>query len=435
MATLDRNAATERTAADMRAVFAGRRRGPLAALPFAGPAIVASVAYMDPGNFATNIRAGAQFGYALLWVVLMANGIAMLFQSLSAKLGIVTGSNLAELCRVHFPRPVVFGMWVASELAAMATELAEFLGGAIALSLLFGLPTFAGMFVMALATYGILLADRNGFRPMEIAVGAFVGVTGLCYLAELFIAPVDWAEVGRHIVVPEWPRGEALTVSVGIVGATIMPHALYLHSGLTQRRASGLDHAQRRMMVRFSNREVLVALSAAGAINMAMIVMASAAFHAGHRDVAQIESAYRMLTPLLGQAAAACFLVSLMSAGISSSVVGTMAGQMIMQGFVGFRIPVWLRRLVTMAPAFVVVGMGVDSMQALVISQVVLSVVLPVPMLALVYFCGRRDVMGAFASGPIARRAALGATAVVVGLNAVLLAQPIGAMVSRLGGN
>ncbi|WP_396332571.1 Nramp family divalent metal transporter [Burkholderia anthina] len=435
MATCDRNALTERTATGMRDVFAGRRHGLRAALLFAGPAIIASVAYMDPGNFATNIRAGAQFGYSLLWVVLLANVIAMLFQALSAKLGIVTGRNLAELCRAHFPRRVVVAMWIVSELAAMATELAEFLGGAIALSLLFKLPTLPGMFVMALVTYGILLADRKGFRPMEIAVGVLVGVIGLCYLAEMFIAPVAWAEVGLHAVVPEWPRGEALTVSVGIVGATIMPHALYLHSGLTQRRVSGLDVEQRRMMLRFSNREVIVALSVAGAVNMAMVVMASAAFHAGYRDVAEIETAYRTLTPLLGAAAAVFFLVSLMSSGISSSVVGTMAGQMIMQGFVGFRIPVWVRRLVTMVPAFIVVGLGVDSMQALVISQVVLSFVLPVPMLALVYFTSRRDVMGEFASTRTTRRAAIGATVVIGALNVVLLVQSIGAMVPHLSGN
>ncbi|MBF5009038.1 Nramp family divalent metal transporter [Burkholderia pseudomultivorans] len=432
MATLDRNALTERTATGMRDVFAGRSRGPGAAFLFAGPAIIASVAYMDPGNFATNIRAGAQFGYALLWVVLLANVIAMLFQALSAKLGIATGRNLAELCRAYFPRPVVVGMWIVSEFAAMATELAEFLGGAIALSLLFDLPTLAGMGVMAVATYGILLADRNGFRPMEIAVGVLVGVIGLCYLAEMFIAPVAWAEVGRHAVVPAWPRGEALTIAVGIVGATIMPHALYLHSGLTQRRVAGLDAAQRRLMVRFSNCEVVVALSVAGLVNMAMVVMASAAFHAGYRDVAEIGTAYRTLTPLLGTAAAAFFLVSLMSSGLSSSVVGTMAGQMIMQGFVGFRIPVWLRRLVTMVPAFVVVALGVDSTQALVISQVVLSFVLPVPMLALVYFTGRRDIMGAFANGRATHWAAIGATVVICVLNVVLLAQPVCALVPHV---
>ncbi|RKU05006.1 divalent metal cation transporter [Burkholderia sp. Nafp2/4-1b] len=433
MATLDRNALTERTATGMRDVFAGRRRGAGAALLFAGPAIIASVAYMDPGNFATNIRAGAQFGYALLWVVLLANVIAMLFQALSAKLAIATGRNLAELCRAHFPPRVVVGMWVVSELAAMATELAEFLGGAIALSLLFDLPTLAGMAVMAILTYGILLADRSGFRPMELVIGVLVGVIGLCYLAELFIAPVAWAEVGLHAVVPEWPRGEALTIAVGIVGATIMPHALYLHSGLMQRRVAGLDAAQRRMMVRFSNREVIVALSIAGAVNMAMVVMASAAFHAGYRDVAEIGTAYRTLTPLLGAAAAVFFLVSLMSSGISSSVVGTMAGQMIMEGFVGFRIPVWLRRLVTMVPAFVVVGLGVDSTEALVISQVVLSFVLPVPMLALAYFTGCRDIMGAFANGRATHWAAIGAMVVICALNVVLLVQPIGALASHFG--
>jgi manganese transport protein len=428
MAILGRSALTERAETGMRDVFAGRRRGAGAMLLFAGPAVVASVAYMDPGNFATNIRAGARFGYSLLWIVLLANVIAMLFQSLSAKLGIATGRNLAELCGEHFPRPVAIAMWIVSELAAMATDLAEFLGGAIALALLFHLPLMAGMFVVALVTFGILLIDRNGFRPMEMVVGALVSVIGLCYLAEMFIAPIAWADVGLHLAMPTLPRGEALTVAVGIVGATVMPHALYLHSGLTQRRAPGLDPQQRRMMVRFSNREVIVALSAAGAVNMAMVIMASAAFHAGYGDVAEIETAYHTLTPLLGATAAVFFLISLMASGISSSVVGTMAGQMIMQGFVGFRIPVWLRRVVTMAPAFVVVALGADTTQALLLSQVVLSFVLPVPMVALVYFTGRRDIMGEFANGRAIHWAAIGATIVIGALNVVLIALAIGDM-------
>ncbi|MBJ9654131.1 Nramp family divalent metal transporter [Burkholderia multivorans] len=417
MSTVGRNPLTERTASGIRDVFAGRRRGPGTLFLFAGPAVIASVAYMDPGNFATNIRAGAQFGYALLWVVLLANVIAMLFQSLSAKLGIVTGRNLAELCAEHFPRPIVYAMWIVSELAAMATDLAEFLGGAIALALLFELPLIVGMFVVAIVTYAILLFDRNGFRPMEIMVGALVSLIGLCYLAKMFIAPVDWAQVAMHAVVPQMPRGDALLVSVGIVGATVMPHALYLHSGLTQRRVPGLDAAQRRLLVRYSNLEVIVALSVAGAINMAMVIMASAAFHAGFSDVAEIETAYHTLTPLLGTTAAAFFLVSLMSSGISSSAVGTLAGQMIMQGFVGFRMPVWLRRLVTMVPAFIVVGVGVDATQALLISQVVLSFVLPVPMAALVYFTARRDIMGEFVTRPAMRWTAIAAAVVIAVLN------------------
>lgn len=418
-----RQTLTGRTTASIHDVFAGRRQGLRTALLFAGPAVIASIAYMDPGNFATNIQAGAQFGYSLLWVVVVANVIAMLFQALSAKLGIVTGRNLAELCRERLPGPIVYAMWGVSEVAAMATDLAEFLGGALALSLLFKLPLLVGMAGTAVVTYGILLIEKNGFRPMEIVIGALVSVIGLCYLAEMFIAPVAWGQAWQHAVVPTMPGGEALVISVGIVGATVMPHAIYLHSGLTQGRSPARNARERRLLLRYSNREVVVALSIAGLINVAMVVMASAAFHGSHSDVAQIETAYRMLTPLLGAGAAVFFLISLMSSGISSSVVGTMAGQLIMQGFVGLRIPVWIRRLVTMAPAFVVVALGVNPTRALVISQVVLSFALPIPMVALVLFTSRREVMGEFVNSRVTHAAAIGATVVILALNAVLLLQ------------
>ena len=264
--------------------------------------MIASIAYMDPGNFATNIQAGAKYGYALLWVVLMANVIAMLFQALSAKLGIVTGRNLAEMCREHFPQPVVYALWIVSEVAAMATDLAEFLGGAIGLSLLLHIPLVAGMGVTAVLTYGILMFEGRGFRPIEIIIGALVAAIALCYLAEMFIAPVDWGAAGFGSVVPQLPDAGALTIAVGIVGATIMPHAIFLHSGLTQNRAPARDDGERRQLLRFSNIEVLIALAVAGLVNMAMVVMAASAFHEGHSDVAEIETAYSTLTPLLGAA-------------------------------------------------------------------------------------------------------------------------------------
>jgi manganese transport protein len=380
---------------------------------------------MDPGNFATNIQAGAKYGYGLLWVVLLANLIAMLFQGLSAKLGIVTGRNLAELCRDHFPRPVVWAMWVVSEIAAMATDLAEFLGGAIGLALLFHLPLLAGMVVTAIVTYGLLMCEAYGFRPLELIIGAIVGVIGLCYLIEMFIAPVDWASAAFHAVTPQLADAGALFLAVGIIGATVMPHAIYLHSGLTQARVPVNDDSDRRKVLRFSNREVVVALTIAGLINIAMVMMASGAFHAGHPDVAQIETAYHTLTPLLGAGAAGVFLLSLIASGVSSSTVGTMAGQMIMQGFVGWRIPIWLRRLVTMLPAFVVVALGVNATNALVVSQVILSIALPLPMIALLIFTGRRDIMGAFVNSRLTRVVALCGTAVVLILNVVLIAQTV----------
>ncbi|HVV93456.1 MAG TPA: Nramp family divalent metal transporter [Hyphomicrobiales bacterium] len=424
---------TTRTVERAREVLAGRRRGGLSFLLFAGPAVIASIAYIDPGNFATNIQAGARYGYELLWVVVAANLIAMLFQALSAKLGIVTGKNLAELCRERLPRPVALAMWGVSEVAAMATDLAEFLGGAIGLALLLHLPLIAGMAITAVVTYAILIVERRGFRPMELIIAAFAALIGLCYLAEMFVAPVDWAAAGLHLFVPALPDRTALLIAVGIVGATVMPHAVYLHSGLSQGRLPARDLRERRALLRFSNREVVVALALAGLVNLAMVMMASAAFHLGHSDVAEIETAYHTLTPLLGAGAAAIFLVSLIASGIASSVVGTMAGQMIMQGFAGFSIPVWLRRLITMAPAFVVVGLGIDATRALVLSQVVLSFALPLPMVALVAFTRRRDLMGDFANGALTDAAAIAAAALVVVLNLVLLAATVGLPLPGLG--
>ncbi len=423
---------SDRTTGAIRDVLAGRRGGIRSAALFAGPAVVASIAYIDPGNFATNIQAGSRFGYTLLWVVVMANLIAMLFQALSAKLGIVTGRNLAELCRDRFPLPVRLAMWGVSEVAAMATDLAEFLGGAIGLSLLFGLPLIAGMAITAVTTYAILVAGGRGYRPMELLIGGLVAVIGLCYLAEMLIAPVAWGQAGWGAITPSMPNAAALTISVAIIGATVMPHALYLHSGLTQDRVPGASVADRRLLLRYSNRECIAALAVAGAVNMAMVMMAAAAFHEGHADVAEIETAYRTLTPLLGAAAAGVFLVSLMASGISSSVVGTMAGQMIMQGFVGFRIPVWVRRLVTMVPAFVIVALGVNATEALVVSQVVLSFALPIPMVALVLFTRRPDLMGEFANRRLTDLAAIGCAVVVLGLNAVLVMQTLGVDVPGL---
>ena len=415
-----------RTQAAFAEVLAGKGRRGRGAFLFAGPAVVASVAYMDPGNYATNIQAGAGYGYGLLWVVLVANLIAMLFQALSARLGIVTGRNLAELCREHFPAPVVWAMWVVSEIAAMATDLAEFLGGAIGLALLFGMPLMAGMVVTAIVTYGILLFEARGFRTMELIIGTLVAIIGLSYVIEIFIAPIAWGDAAYGVVTPQLDDITAVTIAVGIIGATVMPHAIYLHSGLMQGRVVIPDQAARRKVVRFSNIEVVVALSIAGMVNMTMVMMAASAFHAGHSEVAEIETAYHLLTPLLGSAAASVFLVSLIASGVSSSVVGTMAGQMIMQGFTTWRLPVWFRRLITMIPAFVVVALGVNATNALVMSQVVLSIALPVPMVALILFAGRRDIMGEFATGPLLRILAILGAAIVLLLNFVLLAQVFG---------
>jgi len=417
---------TEQTCSTIHATLTGARRGPLAMLAFVGPAVVASIAYMDPGNFATNIQAGASYGYTLLWVVVVANLVAMLFQSLSAKLGLVTGRNLAELCRDRMPRRYVIAMWIMSELAAMATDLAEFTGGSIGVSLLLHLPMMPSMLITAAVTYSLLQFEKRGFRPLELAIAALIVVIGLSYLAELLLAPVQWGAVAVHALTPTIPDGNALTISVGIVGATVMPHVLFLHSGLTQNRVVARNDRERAKLLKFSNIEVVVALGVAGLVNLAMVIMASSAFHLGHPEIASIETAWQTLTPLLGGAAAGLFLAALIASGISSSVVGTMAGQMIMQGFVGFHIPVWVRRLVTMAPAFVVVALGVDATRALVLSQVALSIALPLPMIALVWFTSRSDLMGRYRNKCVTTVAAVIGTVVVLGLNVVLLLQVAG---------
>ena len=415
-----------RTALAGQAALNGGRRGLHGLLPFIGPAAVASVAYMDPGNFATNIQAGAGYGYMLLWVVLLANVIAMLFQALSARLGIVTGHSLATLCRLHFPRPLVIAMWLASEGTAMATDLAESIGAAIGISVLFHLPLLAGLLITFAITWGLLTFQSRGFRPIELIITAFVGIISLAYLIELFIAPPDWGQFAFHSVVPQLAGAGSVTLAVGIVGATVMPHAIYLHSAMMTNRVDVSSDGQRRRLIGYSNLEVLIALSLAGLVNMAMVAMAATMFHQGHSDVGEIETAYHTLLPLMGVVAAGAFMTSLLASGLSSSVVGTMAGQVIMQDFVGFRIPMWVRRAVTMFPAVVVVAIGVNATDALVISQVVLSLLLPIPMVALLVLVRRPGVMARFAIGRGLQVLAVAATVVVLVLNAILLLQSFG---------
>ena len=424
---------TERTVAAGRETLAGRRRGVRGFLPFAGPAIIASVAYMDPGNFATNIQAGAKYNYSLLWVVVVANLVAMLFQALSAKLGIVTDTSLAQACRDRFPRKLVWAMWGVSEIAAMATDLAEFIGGALGLSLLTGFALFPCLLATGVVIYALLSLDKHGFRPLELVIGGFVAAIGLAYLAEMVVAPPDWGGFLTGATTPLLPEADAIVLAVGIVGATVMPHALYLHSNLTRNRMPAASPEERRAVLRFSNIEVVAALGLAGLVNMAMVAMAAAAFHQGHADVAEIQAAYHTLVPLLGGGAALVFALSLVASGFSSSMVGTMAGQLIMQDFVHFHIPVWLRRAVTMAPAFVLVALGANVTQSLVWSQVVLSLALPVPMLALVVLTGDRRVMGSFANSRSTQVAATLAAVVVLALNALLVLQALGVSVPMPG--
>ena len=416
---------SERTRFTLSETLAGRSRGLRSTLALAGPALVASVAYIDPGNYVTNIQAGARYGYALLWVVLLANLIAMVFQAQAARLGIVTGRNLAELCRERYSRPTAIAMWILSELAAMATDLAEFVGGAVGLSLLLHVRLLPAMAAMGALTLLLLGMQRRGFRPLEVMIASLVSVISVSYLAELLIVPANWGAVLRHSLVPSLPDNGAITLCIGLVGATVMPHAIYLHSSLTQDRVTLRDDGERARMIRYSNREVVYALTGAGLVNMAMVVMA-ASFHGSHSGIASLDGAFHTLTPLLGRAAALIFLLSLLASGLSSSLVATMAGQVVMQGFVGTQIPIWVRRLVTMLPSFVVIGLGADVTTALIWSQVVLSFVLPLPMITLLLIGRDARVMGRFR---LSRRTLL-ATGTMVGficlLNAALLLQTAG---------
>ncbi len=416
------HAPESRTRKAARATLEGRSKGLFAILPFLGPAFIASVAYIDPGNYATNIQGGSAFGYNLLWVIALANMMAMLLQTMSAKLGLATGHNLAEMARIHFRKPAVYAMWIISEIAAMATDLAEFLGASIAINLLFGIPLLYATLITGVVTYLILLLERRGFRPLEAVIIALVGVIAVSYLIETFLSRPDWGQIGLHTFVP-WVGGtQSVLFSVGIIGATVMPHVIYLHSSLTQSRIIPRNEKEARRIFRWSIPDVVIAMGLAGLINMAMLYMAAATFHAhGENNVADISTAFQTLTPLLGGAASLVFAVSLLASGLSSSTVGTMAGQVIMQGFVGFTIPIWIRRLVTMIPAVVVAAIGLNPTTTLVVSQVVLSFVLPLPVIALVMFTRRRDIMGTLVNKRITTWAAIACSALILGLNAWLL--------------
>jgi manganese transport protein len=393
-------------------------------LPFMGPAFIASVAYMDPGNFATNISAGAKYGYMLLWVIVASNLMAMLIQSLSAKLGIATGLNLAEQCRAHFPRPVVWVMWFLMELVAVATDLAEFLGAALGFNLLFGMPLWVAGILAGIVTFLVLGLERYGFRPLEAVITALIGVIGLCYLIEIILVKPVWGQVIYHAVVPQFAGPESVVLAAGILGATVMPHVIFLHSALTQGRVVVKDPAQQRRLFRFEVVDVVLAMGLAGLINAAMLITAAATFHQrGLQDVGTIEQAHRTLEPLLGASSSAVFAVALLASGLSSSSVGTMAGQVIMQGFLRHKIPVVVRRLVTMVPALLVIFLGFDPTRTLVLSQVVLSFGLPFAVIPLILFTRRRDLMGALVNKRITTVMVSAAAALIIALNFFLLHQ------------
>ena len=387
---------TETTTRDAKAVLSGKsKKGWFTRLlPFLGPAFIASIAYVDPGNFATNIQGGAQFGYELLWVILGSNLMAMLLQALSAKLGIATGRNLAEHCRERFPRPVVWIMWVLMELVAMATDLAEFLGAAVALNLLFHMPLWVAGILTAIITFLILGLERYGFRPLEAVITGFLAVIAISYVIELFLGHPEWGLVARSTFVPHFTNSESILLATGILGATVMPHAIFLHSALTQGRVVVKKPEQQRRLFRFEIIDVVIAMVIASSVNAAMLITSAAAFFKTGTNVGTLEQAYLTLQPLLGRASGIVFGVALLASGLSSSSVGTMAGQVIMQGFLHYHIPPWVRRIVTIIPSLIVISLSFDPTRTLVISQVVLSFGLPFAIIPLVIFTSNKKLMG-----------------------------------------
>jgi manganese transport protein len=393
------------------------------ALVFFGPAFVISVGYMDPGNWGTDIEGGARFGYQLLWVILMANLMAILMQTLSAKLGIATGKSLSQVCRDHYPPWLSITLWVTAELAAMATDLAEFLGGAVGFYLLFGIPLFPAALLTGVVISLILLLERYGMRKVELVIIGLVAVIGFGYMTEIFLARPAIGDLMRGLLVPSIPIGATLVV-VGIIGATVMPHNLYLHSALIQTRVRPSDSLARKQSVyRFAILDSLVALNGAFFVNAAILAMSAAVFAGGRLHEYSLESAHQTLTPLLGPLAGVAFAIALLASGLSSSTTATMAGQVIMEGFLHYKANVWLRRLVTMIPSLIVIGLGIDPLRILVLSQVSLSFQLPFAMIPLVLFTSNPSIMGEFTNQRLTNILAWVTTVIILGLNAVLLYQ------------
>jgi manganese transport protein len=411
------------TRKNAKAVLSGRsKKGWFARLlPFLGPAFIASIAYVDPGNFATNIQGGARFGYELLWVILGSNLMAMLLQALSAKLGITTGKNLAEHCRESFPRSIVWMMWCLMELVAMATDLAEFLGAAVAINLLFGIPLWIAGLLTAIVTFLILGLERFGFRPLEAVITGFLAIIAISYVIEIFLVNPDWGSIAHSTFIPHFSNSESILLATGILGATVMPHAIFLHSALTQGRVVVKKPEQQRRLFHFEIIDVVIAMVIASSVNAAMLITSAATFFKSGTNVGSLEQAYLTLQPLLGRASGVVFGVALLASGLSSSSVGTMAGQVIMQGFLNFHIPPWIRRVVTILPSLIVILLGADPTRTLVISQVVLSFGLPFAVIPLVLFTSKKSLMGTMVNKPITTMFAILSTALIIALNFFLL--------------
>jgi manganese transport protein len=405
-----------------RTMARGRVSGRLMLL---GPAFVAAVAYVDPGNFATNIAGGAKYGYLLLWVILTANLMAMLIQNLSAKIGIATGKNLPELCRERFARPVSWGLWVQAELIAMATDLAEFVGAAIALNLLFDVPLFPAGLITALVAFGILALQKRGYRTFEVVIVGLLGVILGGFLYQTFAAGALTPDVLSGFV-PGFDGTDSILLATGILGATVMPHVIYLHSALTQDRIRPRDNGEKQKLLRFQRVDIFIAMGIAGLVNMSMLIVAASLFHGSPlADVDSIEGAHAGFKQLIGPGAAIAFGLALLASGFASSSVGTYAGQVVMQGFINRRIPIVLRRLITMLPALVVLALGADPSKSLVISQVILSFGIPFALVPLVVLTSKREIMGELVNRRSTTIAASVVASAIIALNVFLLYQTL----------
>jgi manganese transport protein len=389
-------------------------------LTLLGPAFVAAIAYVDPGNFATNIAGGAKYGYLLLWVILAANLMAMLIQSLSAKVGIATGKNLPELCRERFPRAVSVGLWVQAELIAMATDLAEFIGAAIALNLLFGVPLFVAGLMTGVVAFGILALQQRGYRKFELAIGGLLGLILLGFLYDTLSVAHDVSGIARGFI-PSFAGTDSILLATGILGATVMPHVIYLHSSLTKDRIPARDDTERRALMRFGRVDVLIAMGVAGLINLSMLIVAGSLFHGQASGIDSIEGAYSGFEKYAGAGAALAFALALLASGFASSSVGTYSGQVVMQGFVARTIPLAVRRLVTMAPALIVLAIGLDPSRALIISQVVLSFGIPFALVPLVLLTSKKELMGTLVNRRLTTVVAWLVAGLISALNAFLL--------------
>ena len=413
------------TKSSAEAVLDGDIKGWRRLLPFLGPAFIAAVAYIDPGNFATNITAGSQYGYLLLWVIAFSNLMAVLIQSLSAKLGIATGKNLPEVAREHFSKKTSIFLWIQAELVIIATDLAEFIGAALGLYLLFNIPMLPAALITAVGSFAILELQRRGFRAFEAGISGMVLIVVLAFAFQTFLAQPAWGDVAIGMFTPHFEGVDSLLLATGILGATVMPHAIYLHSSLTQSRIIGRNEAEKKRIFRFEFIDIIIAMIIAGAINMSMLIIAAAVFHTQGVVVEDLDVAYNGLKVALGPMAAISFGLGLLIAGLASSSVGTLAGDVVMQGFIQRKIPLYLRRAITMVPPLAIIASGVNATYALVLSQVVLSFGIAFALVPLVMFTSKRDIMGSLVNHRITTVLGWFVVVIVVTLNIYLLWETI----------